>query len=191
MDLLPVSILMWLIQTFLGQKRKRKQIRLPHCKGQRSESKLYKNWRELHRSSHAMTGRPWQALHWLRRGLADYNPNSANPSDVGANIVYHDPPPRVVAPGLARSLFRGWASKAPPVSLAWAGTYPHGWIHFSRCGERFFPVHSIAAGRGGNLSWFQKFFHFFRRWDMRKSTALAEIPSFFPISLLEKPQSFR
>ena len=34
-----------------------------------------------------------QAVHWLPRGLADYNPRSASPSDVWANdIVYHNPP---------------------------------------------------------------------------------------------------
>ena len=54
-----------------------------------------------------MTGRLWQAVHWLRRGLADYNPSSANPSDVGANNAYHDPPPRVVAKGLAKAPFCG------------------------------------------------------------------------------------
>lgn len=58
-----------------------------------------------------MTGRLWQAVHWLRRGLADYNPSSANPSDVGANKAYHDPPPRVVARGLAKAPFRREANK--------------------------------------------------------------------------------
>ena len=34
-----------------------------------------------------------QAVHWLPKGLADYNPRSASPSDVWANdIVYHNPP---------------------------------------------------------------------------------------------------
>lgn len=62
---------------------------------------------EPHRNSPAMTGRLWQAVHWLRRGLADYNPSSANPSDVGANNAYHDPPLRVVAKGLAKAPFCG------------------------------------------------------------------------------------
>ena len=60
----------------------------------------------------AMTGRLWQAVHWLRRGLADYNPSSANPSDVGANNAYHDPPPRVVARGPAKAPFRQEANKS-------------------------------------------------------------------------------
>ena len=39
-----------------------------------------------------------QTVHWLPKGLADYNPRSANPSDVWANdSVYHNPPPKVVA----------------------------------------------------------------------------------------------
>lgn len=59
-----------------------------------------------------MTGRLWQAVHWLRRGLADYNPSSANPSDVGANNAYHDPPPRVVARGPAKAPFRQEANKS-------------------------------------------------------------------------------
>lgn len=107
---------------------------------------------EPHRNSPAMTGRLWQAVRWLRRGLADYNPSSANPSDVGANNAYHDPPPRVVARGLAKAPSRQEANKnsrcqhragavlrASPASLAWAGTYPHGCMQLSRCDERLFP----------------------------------------------------
>lgn len=107
---------------------------------------------EPHRNFPAMTGRLWQAVHWLRKGLADYNPSSANPSDVGANNAYHDPPPRVVARELAKAPSRQEANKssrcqhragavfrASPASLAWAGTYPHGCMQLSRCDERLFP----------------------------------------------------
>ena len=39
-----------------------------------------------------------QTVHWLPKGLADYNPRSANPSDVWANdSAYHNPPPKVMA----------------------------------------------------------------------------------------------
>ena len=39
-----------------------------------------------------------QAVHWLPKGLADYNPRSASPSDVWANDnAYHNTPPKVVA----------------------------------------------------------------------------------------------
>ncbi len=35
----------------------------------------------------------YQAVHWLPKGLADYNPRSASPSDVWANdSAYHNPP---------------------------------------------------------------------------------------------------
>lgn len=39
-----------------------------------------------------------QTVHWLPKGLADYNPRSTNPSDVWANDnAYHNTPPKVVA----------------------------------------------------------------------------------------------
>ena len=56
---------------------------------------------------------PWgqacslQAVHWLSGGLADYNPGSANPSDVWANgIAYHNTPARVVAKRATAPSFR-------------------------------------------------------------------------------------
>ena len=53
----------------------------------------------------AIAGRLWQAVRWLCKGLADYNPSWANPSDVGANNAYHNPPLRVVAKGPAKAPF--------------------------------------------------------------------------------------
>ena len=48
-----------------------------------------------------------QAVHWLPRGLADYNPRSASPSDVWANdSVYHNTPPKVVAKRATTPSFR-------------------------------------------------------------------------------------
>lgn len=98
----------------------------------------------------AIAGRLWQAFHWLCKGLADYNPSWANPSDVGANNAYHNPPLRVVAKGPAKAPFgtrqtRTAASSiesallASPVSLAWTGTYLHGCMQLSRCVNVYFP----------------------------------------------------
>lgn len=48
-----------------------------------------------------------QAVHWLPKGLADYNPRSASPSDVWANdSVYHNTPPKVVAKRATTPSFR-------------------------------------------------------------------------------------
>ena len=48
-----------------------------------------------------------QAVHWLPRGLADYNPRSASPSDVWVNdSVYHNTPPKVVAKRVTTPSFR-------------------------------------------------------------------------------------
>ncbi|MFR1480252.1 MAG: hypothetical protein ACLSB9_33570 [Hydrogeniiclostridium mannosilyticum] len=124
-----------------------------------------------------------QAVHWLPEGLADYNPRSASPSDVWANdSVYHNPPPKVVAKRATTPSFRSKCiaqsqqHKPPslkreaacvrlvmalfPVSLAQAGTYPHGWYSlFKLQGERFFfPVRPIAQEKGRKASCFKKFF---------------------------------
>lgn len=119
------------------------------------------------------------------RGLADYNPRSASPSDVWANdSAYHNTPPKVVAkretaPSFrSKCIARNQQDKPPslfrvaacvrlvmalfPVSLAQAGTYPHGWYSlFKLQGERFFfPVHPIAQEKGRNLSAYKKFLIF-------------------------------
>ena len=50
-------------------------------------------------------GLQFTSVHWLSRGLADYNPRSASPSDVWANdSVYHNLPPEVVAKRQLRPL---------------------------------------------------------------------------------------
>ena len=44
------------------------------------------------------------AVHWFSKGLAGYNPRSANLSDVQANdAVYHYPPPEVMAKSALQS----------------------------------------------------------------------------------------
>ena len=139
----------------------------------------------------AIAGRLWQAFHWLCKGLADYNPSWANPSDVGANNAYHNPPLRVVAKGPAKAPFgtrqtRTAASSiesallASPVSLAWTGTYLHGCMQLSRCVNAYFPVHSIAAGKGCFVTKNQKYF-FSREIFFR--TAASDAPTFLAISL--------
>ena len=48
-----------------------------------------------------------QTVHWLPKGLADYNPRSTNPSDVWANDnAYHNTPPKVVAKRATTPSFR-------------------------------------------------------------------------------------
>ena len=48
-----------------------------------------------------------QAVHWLPKGLADYNPRSASPSDVWANDgAYHNTLPKVVAKRATTPSFR-------------------------------------------------------------------------------------
>ena len=124
-----------------------------------------------------------QAVHWLPKGLADYNPRSASPSDVWTNdSAYHNTPPKVVAKRATAPSFRSKCiarnqqDKPPslfreaaclrlvmalfPVSLAQAGTYPHGWYSlFKLQGERFFfPVRPIAHEKVPRASCFKKFF---------------------------------
>lgn len=50
-----------------------------------------------------------------------------------------------------------------PVSLAQAGTYPHGWyLLFKLQGERFFfPVRPIAQEKGQNITRFKNIFLIF------------------------------
>ena len=118
-----------------------------------------------------------QTVHWLPKGLADYNPRSASPSDVWANDnAYHNTPPKVVAKrGTAPSFRSKWIvqsqqHKLPslkreaayvrlvmalfPASLAQAGMYPHGWYSlFKLQGERFFfPVRPIAHEKRRNIT---------------------------------------
>lgn len=124
-----------------------------------------------------------QTVHWLPKGLADYNPRSASPSDVWANDnAYHNTPPKVVAKrGTAPSFRSKWIAQSQqhkppslkreaayvrlvvalfPASLAQAGTYPHGWYSlFKLQGERFFfPVRPIAHEKVPRASCFKKFF---------------------------------
>ena len=96
--------------------------------------------------------------------------------------AYHNPPPKVVAKRATTPSFRSKCiaqnqqDKPPslfreaaclrlvmalfPVSLAQAGTYPHGWYSFFKLqGERFFfPVRPIAQEKGRKASCFKKFF---------------------------------
>ena len=96
--------------------------------------------------------------------------------------AYHNPPPKVVAKRATTPSFRSKCiaqnqqDKPPslfreaaclrlvmalfPVSLAQAGTYPHGWYSlFKLQGERyFFPVRPIAQEKGRKASCFKKFF---------------------------------
>ena len=119
----------------------------------------------------------FQAARWRSEGLADYNPRSANPSDVWANdIAYHYPPTQGHGKKGNCALFldrihRSYVSSnnyrlvkgrqpcylrdpgASPSSLAWAGTYPHGWYSFFKLqGNGFLSVHSIAQEKGQNLT---------------------------------------
>ena len=127
-----------------------------------------------------------QTVHWLPKGLADYNPRSASPSDVWANdSAYHNTPPKVVAKRATTPSFRSKCiaqsqqHKPPslfrvaaclrlvmalfPMSLAQAGTYPHGWYSlFKLQGERFFfPVRPIAHEKRRNITQVINIFLFF------------------------------
>ena len=126
------------------------------------------------------------AAHWEPEGLTDYNPRSASPSDVWANDnAYHNTPPKVVAKRETTPSFRSKCiaqsqqHKPPslkreaacvrlvmalfPVSLAQAGTYPHGWYSlFKLQGERFFfPVRPIAHEKRRNITQVINIFLFF------------------------------
>ena len=120
----------------------------------------------------------FQTIHWLPRDLADYNPRSANPSDVWANdSVYHNPPAQGRGEKGNYSLFSVKMHRSKPaiqatipflreaaclllvmalfpVSLAQAGTYPHGWyLLFKLQSERFFfPVRPIAQKKRQNIT---------------------------------------
>mgnify|MGYP001107817568 CR=1 FL=1 len=127
-----------------------------------------------------------QTVHWLPKGLADYNPRSTNPSDVWANDnAYHNTPPKVVAKRETTPSFRSkciaqnqqdkpsslfreaaclrFVMALFPVSLAQAGTYPHGWYSlFKLQGERFFfPVRPIAHEKRRNITQVINIFLFF------------------------------
>ena len=96
--------------------------------------------------------------------------------------AYHNPPPKVMAkratpplsgqnasletksnsrrPIKGRQLLLWFVMALFPVSLAQAGTYPHGWYSFFKLqGERFFfPVRPIAQEKGRKASCFKKIF---------------------------------
>ena len=127
-----------------------------------------------------------QAVHWLSEGLADYNPGSANPSDVWANgIAYHNTPARVVAKRATAPSFRSKGiarsndTSCHPIgewqlcrSLSWRFFHRRSpgrertrmaGIDFSsyRLNVFLFPVHPIAQEKGPIASRFKKFFQFF------------------------------
>ena len=135
---------------------------------------------------------PWgqacslQAVHWLSGGLADYNPGSANPSDVWANgNAYHNTPARVVAKRATAPSFRSKGiarsndTSCHPIGewqlcrgLSWRFFHRRSpgrertrmaGIDFSsyRLNVFLFPVHPIAQEKGPIASRFKKFFQFF------------------------------
>lgn len=103
-----------------------------------------------------------QAVHWLSKGLADYNPKSANPSDVWANdTAYHDPPPKVMAKrgttpsfrskGIAQSQYNGLSWRFFRVARS-GGNVP-AWLVciFQATDERFFISRSSYSPRNKRL----------------------------------------
>ena len=115
-----------------------------------------------------------QTVHWLPKGLADYNPRSASPSDVWANdSAYHNTPPKVMAKRVTAPSFRSKCiaqnqQDKPlslcreaaclrlvmalfPVSLAQAGTYPHGWYSLFKLQVNVsFPRSLYSPGKGAD-----------------------------------------
>ena len=74
---------------------------------------------------------PWgqacslQAVHWLSGGLADYNPGSANPSDVWADdYAYHCSPARSPGEKAVRSLFPVKNTRSRQLTLSVLACFP-------------------------------------------------------------------
>ena len=62
-----------------------------------------------------------KAVHWLSGGLADYNPGSANPSDVWADdYAYHCSPARSPGEKAVRGLFPVKNTRSDPVRIIFA-----------------------------------------------------------------------
>ena len=148
-----------------------------------------------------------QAVHWLSGGLADYNPGSANPSDVWANgNAYHNTPARVVAKRATAPSFRSKGiarsndTSCHPIgewqlcrSLSWRFFHRRSPgrertrmadIDFSsyRLNVFLFPVHPIAQEKGPIASPSNNFFSFFLRRTIRRLTAFCVRPVFSAIS---------
>lgn len=127
-----------------------------------------------------------QTVHWLPKGLADYNPRSASPSDVWANdSAYHNPPPKVMAKRATTPSFRSKCiarnqEQQPPSHkreaalalvrhgafscVARSGGNVPAWLVFIFQATRrtfLFPVRPIAQEKGRKASCFKKFFQFF------------------------------
>ena len=87
-----------------------------------------------------------QAVHWLPKGLADYNPGSANPSDVWANDnAYHNTPAR--GRGEKANYASFWSKGIAPAQAVQAAV--HFWM--TAVPLRFHGAFSNVARSGGNV----------------------------------------
>ena len=121
-----------------------------------------------------------QTVHWLPKGLADYNPRSTNPSDVWANDnAYHNTPPKVVAKRETTPSFRSKCiaqsqQHKPPSLIPEKG----GSLRATRHG-----AFSCVARSGGNVpAWLVFIFQATRRTFLFPRS---------PYSPGKRPESFR
>ena len=120
-----------------------------------------------------------QTVHWLPKGLADYNPRSTNPSDVWANDnAYHNTPPKVVAKRETTPSFRSKCIAQNQQHKPPSHEYMGGGLCAARHG-----AFSCVAHLGGNVpAWLVFTFQATRRTFLFPRS---------PYSPGESPESFR